>query len=83
MGQFDGQELATAICAGFNERPKDICTREHIRDFLSNRDEWEIPEYGNTIFGDILFWGCIICVINIGIMAYCKMKKEDKDRGMI
>ena len=78
MGEFIATDLAHAICAGFHERPKDICKREYINDHLVNRDDWKIAEYGDGISTDILFYATIIVIINIAILGYCKYKKAEK-----
>jgi hypothetical protein len=75
MGEFIAEDMAHAICTGFNERPHDWCDHSFIKDFLTRRDKWNIPDYGNSIASDIIFYAVIIAAINIVILGYCKWKK--------
>ena len=76
MGELDPVDLTHAICAGFQERPAN-CARDYIKDYLTNRETWNIPEYGNPIAYDILILGVIICFINLAVLAYCKYKSSN------
>jgi len=75
VGDFDPVDMAHAICAGFNERPVH-CTRSNINDFLTDRSVWDIEDYGNPISYDIILYGLVICMVNVAILPYCKMKKQ-------
>ena len=74
-GQFDPQDLTHAICAGFLERPAH-CRRDYIKDYLNDREKWNIPEYGNPIATEILYIGVLICIVNCGVLYYCKKKSS-------
>jgi len=71
MGQYDPIDLTHAICAGFHKRP-DHCKRNYIKDYLTNREDWDIPEYGFTMVEEIVLLGVLIIGLNIICLAYCK-----------
>lgn len=75
MGDFDPKDLANAICAGFHERPAH-CKRAFVDQFLVERDDWQIPEYGNSVVDEIIFIGFIVIVGNIILLAFCKHRQS-------
>jgi len=76
MGKFVPEDLAHAICAGFRERPAH-CTRYYIKDFLTKREKWHIPDYGNPIAYDIIALGGLLCIVNCVVLYYCKNKTSN------
>jgi len=75
MGDLEPMDLALAVCAGFHERPEE-CKRKYISDFLVNRDDWVIPDYGDTVYEEILFAGFIIIAINIVLLVYRRHRQS-------
>ena len=83
MGEFKAKDMAHAICAGFHERPRELCKVAFIKDFETNRDDWDIPEYGDSIMYEVLWYAVIIFAFNCLILFYCKWKKTNQDKGVI
>lgn len=83
MGDLEPLDITLAVCAGFHDRPGH-CRRDVITDWLTNRDDWEIPSYGRSIYEEVLFVGFIIIAINVTLLVYCKHRQASgNDKAVV
>jgi hypothetical protein len=75
MGDFDPTDMTHAICAGFKERPAH-CKRSFIKEFLVDREDWDIPVYGDTIVNELITIGFIIIIVNVLLLGFCKWRQN-------